>query len=191
MASCAAIINQVRMFRNRPELRFEGRVHEQIIPAVNRLHGQVALTDIRIDHSGYDDPQIRRHKLEHDLRLLGLELANRPDHPFALFNLGMTLNGLGQQEAAIAAMDRCLSAVAGDEPYLANAYMVLIAARMQARMFDAAIRICHDGRRRFPIDQTLLFQEGVLARETGRPADAIPAFESVLQSNETMALFPG
>ena len=185
-----AIINQVRMFRNKPELRFEGRVHEQIMPAVNRLQGKVAFTDIRIDHSGYDDPQIRRRKLERDLRLLHLELADHPDHPFALFNLGMTLNGLGQQEAAIAAMDRCLSVAAGDEPFLASAYMVLIAARMQARMLDAATRICHEGRRRFPNAPTLLFQDGVLARETGRPADAGRAFESGLQSDEPTGLFP-
>ena len=185
-----AIINQVRMFRNKPELRFEGRVHEQIMPAVNRLHGQVAWTDIRIDHSGYDDPLVRRRELDRDLRLLGLELADRPNHPFALFNLGMTLNGLGQPLAAIAAMDCCLSAAAGDEPYLANAHMILITAQMQARTLDAATRICHEGRRRFPNNSTLLFQEGVLARETGRPADAIRAFESVLQSGEPMALVP-
>ena len=32
----------------------------------------------------------QERKLERDLRLLQLELAERPEHPFTLFNLGMT-----------------------------------------------------------------------------------------------------
>ncbi len=184
-----AVIHQVRMFRNRPELRFEGRVHEQIVPAVVRAGGRIAWAEVRIEHSGYDDPEVRRRKLERDLRLLHLELADRPDRPFALFSLGMTLAGLGQQEAAADALNRCLSVVGGDETYLPNAYAFLIAGQLHGRQIDAALTTCHEARQRFPEDRTLLFHEGLLAREAGNFPVAVRVFESLLRLSNERNLF--
>ena len=46
--------NALRVFRNRPEYRFEGRMHEQI---AHRLPGylpeRIELSDVRVDHYGY------------------------------------------------------------------------------------------------------------------------------------------
>ena len=41
-------------------------------------------------------PEGRARKLERDLRILELERRERPDHPFTLFNLGMTLAEAGR-----------------------------------------------------------------------------------------------
>ena len=43
-----------------------------------------------------------RRKRERDLRLLQLELAERPGHPFTLFNLGMTYSHIGRHQEAVA-----------------------------------------------------------------------------------------
>jgi glycosyltransferase involved in cell wall biosynthesis len=48
-------VDHVKLFRNLPELRFEGRIHEQILPAVNRLGGTVAWTFIRYLSPAYAD----------------------------------------------------------------------------------------------------------------------------------------
>src|SRR6185437_6424488 len=77
-------VDHVRLFRNRPGLRWEQRVHEQILPAIRRLGGEVVLSDIRIQHTGYQDQGLRRQKLQRDLRLLKLEEAEQPEHPFTL-----------------------------------------------------------------------------------------------------------
>ena len=85
------VVDHVKLFRNLPELRFDGRMHEQILGAIRRLGGDVAWTDLYVVHSGSDQsPAAQARKLERDLRLLMLELAERPEHPFTLFNLGMT-----------------------------------------------------------------------------------------------------
>ena len=50
----AAVINAwPRLFRNHSEIRYEGRVHEQLSPSIARLGGTVAATDLVIDHRGY------------------------------------------------------------------------------------------------------------------------------------------
>ena len=81
-------VDHVRLFRNRPDVRWEFRVHEQILLAVRQSGAELRWADVIIDHAGYVDPALRHRKLERDLRLLQLEEAERPGHPFTLFNLG-------------------------------------------------------------------------------------------------------
>ncbi len=45
-------------------------------------------TDITVRHTGYVDRALRLRKLERDSRILLEELAERPNDPFTLFNLG-------------------------------------------------------------------------------------------------------
>jgi glycosyltransferase involved in cell wall biosynthesis len=81
----ATVVDHVRLFRNDPRLRWQYRVHEQILLAVRRAGHAVRWSDVVIHHAGYRDPELRRRKLARDLRLLHLENEDRPDDPFTLF----------------------------------------------------------------------------------------------------------
>ena len=95
------VVDHVKLFRNLPHLRFEGRIHEQILPAIRRSGGETAWTDVFVVHSGYDhSPEGQERKKRRDLKLLHLELDERPEHPFTLFNLGMTYADVGEYEHA-------------------------------------------------------------------------------------------
>src|SRR5262249_28032262 len=65
----ATVVDHVRLFRNHPQVRWQYRVHEQILPAVRRSGGEVRWSDVVIHHVGYQDPATRRRKLDRDLRL--------------------------------------------------------------------------------------------------------------------------
>ncbi|MFO0899231.1 MAG: glycosyltransferase [Pirellulales bacterium] len=105
----ATVVDHVKLLRNLPEMRFEGRIHEQILPAIRRLSGRVEWSEIFVVHSGSDrSREGQAKKLARDLRLLELEHAERPDHPFTLFNLGMTYNELGRHAEAIQTLQRSL-----------------------------------------------------------------------------------
>ena len=55
------MVDHVKLFRNRPDLRFDGRIHEQILPAIRGAGGEVAWTDLYVVHSGSDQtPEARR-----------------------------------------------------------------------------------------------------------------------------------
>jgi len=77
----ATVVDHVRLLRNRPDLRWRYRVHEQILPAVRRAGGDVRWSDVVIHHAGYQDAAVRRRKLDRDLRLLHLENAEHPNDP--------------------------------------------------------------------------------------------------------------
>jgi glycosyltransferase involved in cell wall biosynthesis len=99
-----------RLFRRHPAIRFEGRIHEQILPAIERQSGKVLRTDIVIHHWAYAaSGEKKQRRAERNLRYLLIELDRVPDDPFVHFNLGMTYRELGQREAAIRSFHNALN----------------------------------------------------------------------------------
>ena len=82
------VVDHIRLFPLIEGVRWTYRVHEQILPALKRAGVPVLWTDITVRHTGYADRALRMRKLERDARILLEELAERPDDPFTLFNLG-------------------------------------------------------------------------------------------------------
>ncbi len=57
-----------RLFRNRPQYRYQGRVHEQIYPALSAAGARLVFSDLEIDHSGYAlAPHFQESKLRRNL----------------------------------------------------------------------------------------------------------------------------
>lgn len=82
--------NYCRLFRRHPDVRFEGRVHEQIYPSLRRLARRVVPSDLVIEHEGYAlEPEVMRQKKLRNLALLEMEYAERPHDHFVQFNLGV------------------------------------------------------------------------------------------------------
>src|SRR5262249_45879208 len=82
------VVDHIRLFPIREDVRWSYRVHEQILPALKRARVPVQWTDITVRHTGYTDRALRLRKLDRDSKILREELAERPDDPFVLFNLG-------------------------------------------------------------------------------------------------------
>jgi glycosyltransferase involved in cell wall biosynthesis len=101
-------VDHVRLFRNHPAIRWDYRVHEQILPVLKRVGHAVRFTDSAITHTGYTDTALRHKKLERNLRLLHLDMAERPNDPFTLFNLGWSYADLGRISDAIPLLQRSL-----------------------------------------------------------------------------------
>ena len=176
------VVDQVKMFRNLSELRFEGRIHEQILPAVRRLGGDVQWTDIHVVHSGADHtPEGQLAKWQRDLWLLELELQDHPDHPFALFNLGMTLADKQDHLAAIDALQRSLAVSQPHESHVRKLYSLLVTSHAALDHVDQAWQCCQEGLQTFPDDPELLFRRGVLAQRLGRLSDAEQAYLSLMR----------
>jgi len=184
-ATDVTAVDHVKLFRNRPDLRFDGRIHEQILPAIRRAGGEVAWTELYVVHSGSDQSRAAQEKKrQRDLRLLELELAERPEHPFTLFNLGMThVHGSRFAEAADY-LRRGIARSGPDESHLRKAYALLVYAEMRLNRHEAALEACRRGRAMFPKDAELRFREGVLLHELGRHGEARRAYLDVLETGE-------
>jgi hypothetical protein len=82
------IVDHIRLFPLRDDIRWTYRVHEQILPALKHAGVPVRWSDVTVRHTGYADPALRARKLDRDTRILCEELNDRPDDPFVLSNLG-------------------------------------------------------------------------------------------------------
>ncbi len=181
----ATAVDHVKLFRNRPDLRFDGRIHKQLFTAIRRAGGEVAWTDLYVVHSGSDQsPAAQQRKLARDLHLLELELAERPEHPFTLFNLGMTHVHASRFGEGAEFLRRGIARSEPGESHLRKAYALLLYAEMRLGLRDQALQTCRKGRSLFPHDAELRFREGVLLHELGRMDEARTAYLDVLRNSE-------
>lgn len=108
--------NALRLFRNRPEYRFTGRIHEQI---AHTLPGYLAErfepTTVRLEHYGYlGEVREAKDKSRRNLELLEQQVAEGVDTPFLHFNLGSEHAALDDDAAALAAFERSWETVSAD-----------------------------------------------------------------------------
>lgn len=86
---------QLRLFRRRPDLRFIGRCHPHFPLRLESLAVAEGLTygpsEIELNHYGYIEPGVRLSKAQRAVRLLELELRDRPGQLYYLVELGRTL----------------------------------------------------------------------------------------------------
>lgn len=100
-----ATVNPVlRLFRNAPGHRFEGRIHEQIAAAICRGNPEAAfhVTDMVIHHYGYQTAIVEsKDKVNRNVRLLQQAVEEEPDQPFHHYNLGVEYLRVGEAERAL------------------------------------------------------------------------------------------
>jgi tetratricopeptide (TPR) repeat protein len=99
-----------RLFRNRPEFRYEQAIHEQIRPSIERHGGRVEASDLIIWHYGYTQltAQGQQSRARRNLELLELALASAPGDAYLHYQVGVTHKSLGNFELAEAHLCQAL-----------------------------------------------------------------------------------
>jgi len=90
---------QARMFPNHPEMRFEGRVHENVMNAATNLGLNPVNTNVLIWHMGYETLEIRQKKAKRNLEL---QLADPEQEKRieGLLELGDSYSAINETEKA-------------------------------------------------------------------------------------------
>jgi tetratricopeptide (TPR) repeat protein len=179
------LVGQVRLFRNHPAVRWDYRVHEQILPSLRKAGYAIRDTDICIEHTGYLDPALRQRKLERNLRLLHLDLAERPNDAFTLFNLGWAFADLGRIAEAIPLLERSLQYSHNADSITPKLYSLLTQCHHRLGQFEQAWAVCQAGHVRHPEDAELLFLKGQLCRQRGDRAGARACWLQLLSPSPT------
>ncbi len=171
-SKAAVVVDQVRLFRRLPEARWSYRVHEQILPALRRTGVDLRRSDVVIQHSGHEDAEMRRRKLDRDLRLLLLEKDECPEEPFILFNLGAVYQELDRPAEALPLLARSLERSRPRDSIVPKLHALITRCHRQLKRPREALEACRRGRQHDPDDVELLFFEALLQRELGDAAGA-------------------
>jgi tetratricopeptide (TPR) repeat protein len=180
--------NALRLFRNRPEYRFEGRIHEQI---AHRLPGflpeRFESTTVRIEHYGYlGAVRDAKEKSRRNIELLERQVAEGMDSPFLHFNLGSEYAAAGDNPAALAAFQRAWTMVRDDPAKTAYGFLPSLCSRLVKAMrlcgLDADAIARGDEILAFlPTFTDIVFEQALAARAMGAADRAAELLETCLE----------
>lgn len=179
---------EYRLFRNHPDLRFHGVIHESLVPALTALRQREGLrigaSAVALEHYGYADPKA---KTERDLPLLRERLRTEPGHVYSWAHLGTTLAAQGDPAAAEAAWRQGVAVVRGQRtrtpgdslPHLHLARHLLDGQRDAAALLE-------EGCRWFPDNHALTWLAAQRLFGLRRYAEAMPLFSRLAATDAAM-----
>lgn len=135
-------VPSVRIFRNRPGYRFEGSIHEQILPAIVRQYSRerIGYSGIRIIHHGYDPQMVNiAAKTQRNLSIL-LKYDDKDKNGFYYFNLGSEFLRAGQAELALEHFEKALADTPSGQSYAPMLIKKTMTALLILRRYQEAIR---------------------------------------------------
>jgi glycosyltransferase involved in cell wall biosynthesis len=176
-----------RLWRARPELRFTGRIHEQIGVGVTGL--KLAYEDaLTIIHLGYD-PVLAKERGKHDrnIALLDRELAERPDDPALIFYRAKESYALGDDAAAAEGFQRVIREAPGLN-YALSSYVFAVECLRSIGRSDEALHVAMDGVRHHAKYSELWYAAGMAALDLGKPVQAEALFREATVPSDGFAL---
>jgi glycosyltransferase involved in cell wall biosynthesis len=198
----------LRMWRNRPQYRFEGRIHEQKTASMpNFLAERFEQTDVQIIHYGYLASRHQsREKSKRNVGLLEQQVAERGLTAFDAFNLGSEYMILGDVVRARDYLERSWELLTEEPLWPREAYAPMLVSRLAtARRSDGdrdAVReVVEHGLKHYPDHTDLVFTLAlcavderdwaaaeVHARRCLELGDAPPAYSGTVGSGTYLAL---
>jgi glycosyltransferase involved in cell wall biosynthesis len=195
-------ITHPRLFKLAPDVRWKYRVHEQIAPALMGKGFPLRETDIVIRHTGYRSPEVVRQKMERNLRLLLLDIAEHPNDTSVRLHLGKSYVFLARYAEAVPLLLRALSPLGPHNPEARFVLRHLVDSLRGIARLDLAQKHCLQGLQWFPDDVYLREMERSLVSgpqqvtvslpqalnvalhyyEAGRLEDAEQQYQQILQA---------
>jgi tetratricopeptide (TPR) repeat protein len=191
-----AVTNSVlRVFRNRPDYRFEGRLHEQIAHNLpTYAAGRIEQSSVRVDHYGYlGAVRDAKEKSRRNLELLKAQQAESAPSAFLHFNLGTEYAAIGDYASALTEFERSWSLVqAGGEEgndYVPTLVQRLVTALRACGRPEDAIAQAEDGLKRFHGFTDLVYAQAQAALALGHEQEAIAYWERCVEMGDAPARY--
>ena len=183
--------NALRVFRNRPEYRFRGRLHEQMAHNLpGYLPERIGHTQVRVEHYGYlGVVRDKKDKARRNLELLERQSAEGVDTAYHKFNLGSEYLALGEMEKACELLVTSWKEMEDEPRRAAYPYVPSLASRTvialkETGRLDEAHKQADDGLAVFPGFTDLVFHQAGIARDRGDTAGARRLFERCLEMGD-------
>jgi tetratricopeptide (TPR) repeat protein len=183
----------LRLFRRLDGIRYENRIHEQVLPTLqaagSRLGLRLAASEIVVLHDGYTDERMaERGKDARNDRLFRLQLADTPDDIYALYKYGDFLRRApGRRPEALPILERAWDALRthrllppGELPYAAEIGALLALELACREDFTRARGILAASLREHMPTPNLHYVAAGIAAHDGRHREAIAHYRACL-----------
>lgn len=134
----------IRLFRNKFEHRYEGAVHEQIMPSLlrNSPNQRIAQIPATIFHYGYLTKVINaKQKPTRNLQIINKMLEHSPDDCYLQYHAAVCLYNLGQWNEAANYLKQVLEQGERTNNYVARALKILVIILKQQGQVNTALEM--------------------------------------------------
>ena len=129
-----------RLFKNHSELKFTGRVHEQISGSTRKLNYKLVDSNIEIIHLGYNIPKDEfQKKAERNLELLKAEFEQNPTG-YNAFQIAQTLIILNKKDESTPYLQKAASDKNLEKTHRAHSYRLLSAISLEKNNLEEALK---------------------------------------------------
>ncbi|WP_407311334.1 glycosyltransferase [Desulfosporosinus sp. SB140] len=177
-----------RLFRNKPEYRFEGAVHEQIVDKLLLNNPQASfqiVSGLSILHYGYLEQQIRdKDKKNRNLKLIEEELKQKPNDSLLLYHYGVELFRAEKFSDAALVFIKTANATKPETIYFPKLIRYLVMSQQSAKEYLQALHALDLGLQFFPDYADLYYYKGLIHLERKNFALAQEAFQKAVSMPE-------
>jgi tetratricopeptide (TPR) repeat protein len=191
--------NALRLFRNRPEYRYEGRIHEQFAHRLPAIAERVEATGVRLEHYGYlGAVRDAREKSRRNIELLERQAAEDRleggQTPFHHFNLGSEFGAAGEAGRALEEFETAWELLQADPNPRSYGFVPSLVDRLVTALRITGDRaradeIAEHGLRMFPGFTDLVLEQAFAARDAGDTEHAVGLMERCLQMGDAPSAY--
>lgn len=179
-----AVVNSAfRVFRNRPEYRYEGALHEQIMGKVDPHGTTTRFLGIEINHYGYLEKTSKaRKKTDRNMAIVMEEVKKKPKDSFTLFNAGVEFQRIDDHETALKYFRKSFATIPSLRAYYASLLLRNIIASLKSlKRYDEALDVLGDALQAYPDFPDLHYLQGQIHAERREFRAAIRGFRRAIE----------
>lgn len=174
----------LRIFPNLQGVSFEGAIHEQVIPSLERIGCREVYTDITIHHLGYHTREALIQKAGRNLQILLQCIEQHPYDYYSMMQLGFTYSTLGQNDEAKRYFKRvmeCRQPLITGKRWYPFAFICSAIIHRDSGNLETAVSILKDLTRDFPDNGYAKFLLGEIYYFVGDINSAVPYMYAVTE----------
>lgn len=173
---------EFRLWRHDPRIRFRGRIHEKVTPAIAALAAAerrpITDCDLLLTHVGYEGDQTRKHR--RNLPLLRAQLEQEPNNLFNRHHLARVLRGLGDDTEAAQVLTLAveLARTRPRDPLGVLVFTDLV--RLRHERGEDASALLAEARGRYPTNKLLWWIDASVCLRDERYTEALDLLDRLL-----------
>ncbi len=130
-----------RLFQNKPEIKFVGRIHEQIRDSIETNNYEIYESNFKILHLGYS--KTNYEKFERNQTLLEKDLADNPQDDWLKYHLANTHFSAGKDDEAIKLFSEIITSPQLSEEQSEIVRLRLAQLSLKYDNYDAVQKLCN------------------------------------------------
>ena len=173
----------VRLFKNRPEYRFSGAIHEQVAGSIQSQNppNSLAFAPFTIKHDGYLHKEVQsKHKFDRNTHLLQKALVENPQDPFFHYCLGIEYLQHKNFKQAGPLLQKTITLLQGDEGYIPQVLIGLLLVKLTEPADDQTEKLFYKATQTLPDNRDIYCLYGLWLLQHNRFLEGTKVFEIAL-----------